>query len=281
MTERFDRNLRFFGEEGQRRLRQAHVAIVGIGGLGTHVVQQLALLGVGHLSLIDHEDLDQTNLNRYVGARHSDPIPGTPKVGLGARIVFDIDPALKVNKHQVPLISEDAFGAVIRADCVFGCLDNEGARLILNELCAAYAKPYFDLASDIAGPGEFGGRICAAIDGEGCLICRGILDTREAQEDLASPEEKRDREAIYGVSRDDLGNVGPSVVSINGVVASLAVTEFILHTVGIRKANYLTYYRGHTGRVTVSTDSPMPDCYYCKEIRGHGDSADVQRYLRS
>ena len=76
MTERFERNTRFFGEEGQRILRETLVAIVGVGGLGTHVVQQLALLGVGELSLVDHEELDRTNLNRYVGARHSDPIPG-------------------------------------------------------------------------------------------------------------------------------------------------------------------------------------------------------------
>ena len=62
MTDRFDRNLRFFGEEGQRVLRETHVAIVGVGGLGTHVVQQLALLGVGELYLVDHEELDRTYL---------------------------------------------------------------------------------------------------------------------------------------------------------------------------------------------------------------------------
>ena len=47
--DRFDRNIRFFGSEGQDRLARSSVAIVGIGGLGTHVVQQLALLGIGHL----------------------------------------------------------------------------------------------------------------------------------------------------------------------------------------------------------------------------------------
>lgn len=281
MTERFDRNVRFFGEEGQRCLRENHVAIVGIGGLGTHVVQLLALLGVGQLSLIDHEELDRTNLNRYIGARHSDPIPGTPKVDIGERIVAEIDPSLKVHKHCAPLLSEEAFQAVIKSSCVFGCLDNEGMRLVLNELCAAYARPYFDLASEITGVAEFGGRICAATDGDGCVICRGILDINEAREDLARPSERRDREAIYGVRRDHLGNAGPSVVSINGIVASLAVTEFMLHATGIRKANGLTIYRGHTGKVTVSTDSPLPDCYYCKGIRGHGDAVDMQRYLSS
>ena len=74
--ERFDRNEWLFGKVGQRILRQSRVAVVGVGGLGTHVVQQLSLLGVGAIDLIDHEDLDATNRNRYIGAWHSDPIPG-------------------------------------------------------------------------------------------------------------------------------------------------------------------------------------------------------------
>ena len=61
--ERYDRNIRFFGKEGQDRLADASVAIGGIGGLGTHVVQQLALLAVRRLVLIDHEVLDKTNFN--------------------------------------------------------------------------------------------------------------------------------------------------------------------------------------------------------------------------
>lgn len=280
MTDRFDRNLRFFGEEGQRVLRETHVAIVGVGGLGTHVVQQLALLGVGKLSLVDHEELDRTNLNRYVGARHSDPIPGTPKVNIGERIVADIDPSIRVHKHPVSFLTEEGFAAVKSADYVFGCLDSEGIRLVLNEVCAASAKPYFDLASDISGRGEYGGRICAAINGEGCIVCRGLLDIVEAQRDLASPSEKRDRDNIYGVNRDVLGETGPSVVSINGVVASLAVTEFMLHETGIRNAKPLIYYYGHLGKVTVNTDPPMPDCYYCKGLYGKKESAGVEKYLK-
>src|SRR4051794_3604161 len=95
---RFDRNERLFGKEGQALLRRAVVAVVGNGGLGTHVVQQLALLGVGGLLLIDHEELDDSNLNRYVGAYHYDPIPGTPKVNLGYRIAKSIDPGLRVER---------------------------------------------------------------------------------------------------------------------------------------------------------------------------------------
>jgi hypothetical protein len=77
---RFDRQLPLFGSEGQRRLRAARVAIVGVGGTGSIVIPQLALLGVGHLSIIDHDQIEETNRNRHMCARGADPIPGTMKV---------------------------------------------------------------------------------------------------------------------------------------------------------------------------------------------------------
>lgn len=281
--ERFDRNIRFFGKEGQDRLSASHVAVVGIGGLGTHVVQQLALLGVGHLTLIDKEELDKTNTNRYVGIRYDDPIPGTPKVDIGERIVKEINPKIYVDRIFLSLLSKKSFEAITQAQYVFGCLDREGARLVLNEICAAYSKPYFDLASDIlpGDPPNYGGRVCVAWDGKGCIVCYDELDVAEAQADLAGPDVRQNREAIYGVNREVLDQMGPSVVSINGVVASLAVTEFMLGVTGIRTPKRLITYLGHMGTVIVKKEEPFPDCYYCKGVRGQGDAADVQRYLKS
>src|SRR2546422_7013576 len=108
MTDRFERQERLFGKEGQAKLTAARVAVVGVGGLGTHVVQQLALLGVGELALIDSEELATTDRNRYVGARHDDPIPGTPKVVIGERTAMGIDPAIKVVKIPASLVSDAA-----------------------------------------------------------------------------------------------------------------------------------------------------------------------------
>jgi len=284
MTDRFDRNIRFFGREGQEKLAACRVAVVGVGGLGTHVVQQLAHLGVGELVLIDSEDLDTTNLNRYVGARHDDPIPGTPKVDIGERTVAAADPTIRVRKVRESLVSIDAYAGVIGSNCIFGCLDSEGARLVLNELCSAYARPYVDLASDIlpGNPPSYGGRVCANWDGSGCLVCWGVLDVAEAQRELEDPEARKNRQAIYGVDRADLGEAGPSVVSINGVVASLGVTEFMLGVTGVRAPQRLLWYRGNMGsRVTAPGDEPAPGCYYCNGIRGRGAAADVERYIRA
>jgi molybdopterin-synthase adenylyltransferase len=254
-----------------------------VGGLGTPLTQQLALLGVGTLNLIDSEELADTDRNRYVGAWHDDPVPGTRKVDLGERLVHGIDPTIRVTKIHDSLVSEPAFAAVMQSDYVFGCLDSEGARLVLNELCAAYDRPYLDLASDVVpgDPPSYGGRICIALEGRGCLICCGLLDVAEAQEDLIGPESRRQREALYGVERAALDRSGPSVVSINGVVASLAVTEFMVAVTGLRAPQRVMMYYGQTGKVTVSRDEPAPDCYYCTAVRGQRETADVQRYLRT
>jgi hypothetical protein len=112
------------------------------------------------------------------------------------------------------------------------------------------------------------------------LSCLNVLNRAEAEDELAGPEEGRRRAEIYSVPRDLLEEAGPSVVSINGVVASLAVTEFMLAVTGRRAPNRLLTYQGRTGKVTVSTDDPAPGCYYCKGLRGTTDRADVERYLR-
>ncbi|MBW7932342.1 MAG: ThiF family adenylyltransferase [Gemmatimonadaceae bacterium] len=282
MSNRFDRQERFFGKTGQAKLASCRVAIVGVGGLGSVLVQQLALLGVGHISLIDSEELADTDRNRFVGARYDDPVPGSVKVQLAARLIASIDPSIRVETSHDSLLSHRAFDAVIRSHVAFGCLDSEGARLVLTELCAAYDRPYIDLASDII-PGEplsYGGRVCVSWDGTGCLVCRGQLDVAEAQVELAGEGERKARDILYGVRRTDLGTSGPSVMSINGVVASLGATEFMVGVTGVRLPRPLLTYRASTGGVSVSVDPPSSDCYYCHGVRGKRDRADVARYLR-
>lgn len=282
--DRFNRNELFFGKEGQRKLRATRCAIIGVGGLGTHVAQQLALLGVGAIDLVEPEELSTDNRNRYIGAWHDDPIPGTPKTEVAKRLIHLIDPTIEVEIVPKSLASEEGFQAIRLAGVVIGCLDSEGARLILTEVCSAYAKTYIDLASDIdpkPEPMTYGGRIHFGINGESCLVCMGRLDLQEAGHELENEDFRRNREALYGVGRDALGELGPSVVSINGVVASLAVSEFMVHVTGIRPARRLMIYYGHEGKVTVSRDDPEPDCYFCKGLWDRGEAVNVERYINS
>jgi molybdopterin/thiamine biosynthesis adenylyltransferase len=277
---RYDRNIRLFGEDGQRKLRRTKVVFMGVGGLGSPLAQHMALLGVGQVSLADDEELDETNRNRFVGARHDDPVPGSRKVELAARLIREINPDVAVVPLNCGLVTPEGFAAIKEADWVFGCFDEDGPRFILNELCAAYAKPYIDLASGVPEEGAYGGRVCVVVDGNGCLSCLDQLDEKDVRLYLATEEERIREAAIYGIPLEALGQAGPSVSPINGVVASLAATEFMVAVTGMRPPTRLQEYRGQISKVVVITDQPRSDCYYCKGIRGTGAAADVERYLR-
>ncbi|HLG83566.1 MAG TPA: ThiF family adenylyltransferase [Bradyrhizobium sp.] len=276
---RFDRNVRLFGKEGQRKLREAKVAVVGVGGLGSHVVQQLALLGVGGLYLVDGEQISTSNKNRYVGVRDDDPVPGTDKVDAALRLALSIDPSIKVVAIPNSLISAGAFSAVRNADYVFGCLDSDGPRFVLNDVSTAYAKPYLDLASDVV-EGSFGGRVVFKTEAPGCLFCFGELDQAEVQTFLESPADRLNRRAAYGIERAHLNRAGPSVVSINGVIASLAVTEFMIACTELGAPKQFINYQGERARCAERIFSARLGCPYCGQWNS-GDRADTARYLRA
>ena len=279
LSKRYDRNIRLFGEDGQHKLRQTSVALIGVGGLGSPLVQHLALLGVASVTLVDDEELDETNRNRFIGARHDDPVPGSPKVELAARLIAETNPEVEAKPIQKGLVTLDAFEAVKSSDWVFGCFDQDGPRFILNELCSAYEVPYIDLASDIHKANVCGGRICITWDGRSCLHCLGLLDPDDVRSYLSSEVERVRVAAVYGVSHEVLGESGPSVSPLNGLVASFAATEFMLAATGMREPRRLINYAGHLFRLT-TVRAHDGDCPYCNALRGEGPAADVERYLR-
>jgi len=114
----------------------------------------------------------------------------------------------------------------------------------------------------------------------GCLVCLDELDLDEAHADLGGPALQQVRRGIYGLDQTLIGQKGPSVVSINGVIASLGVTEFAVAVSGIRSPKRLLKYYGNRGIVVLNNDVPHPDCYYCYSLRGSREGADVERYLR-
>lgn len=278
---RFDRQFGFFGKEGQHRLHETCVTVVGMGGLGSHLIQQLAFLGVGQIFVIDPDIVDITNLNRLIGSHHDDYLSKTPKVNIALRIIRTIDPEIQVVPLKQNILSEEGFNAVKKADFIFGCVDHDGPRLVLTELCSAYKRPYFDLASEIieGQPLIYGGRVCYSQGGMGCLVCLDLISHEEVQQYFLCTDAKEDERRLYGVPQDDLQGSGPSVVTLNGVIASLAATEFIAEVTGLRKAKQLLVYRANLSKVTVNIDQPADDCFYCKSVYGLGSTANVERFI--
>lgn len=278
--DKYSRHYGFFGREGQEKIAQQTVAVLGCGGNGNHVIPQLACLGPKAIIAIDDEELSETNRNRYILARHSDPVPGTHKVDIAHRAVKEIDPSIDFVPVKSSLRTPEAFAALHQATAVISCPDNDGTRLVGMEFACAYSIPYFDLATDIPKNDvtNFGGRFALVDHEPGCLVCRDLLDLEQARIDLQSEAARRDREAIYGVPKDDLAGTGPSVVTLNGVVASLALTEFLMYVTGLRPPIRHLSYRGRSGIVT-SSKTLSSSCYYCNNVKGSGKRADVERYL--
>jgi hypothetical protein len=274
---RFSRNEALFGALGQQKLRGTYVAIVGVGGIGTHIVQQLALLGVGGLALIDHESIEMSNLNRYIGV--GPHAVGCSKVDAATTLAHSIDPKLPIDAVEGPVWTAAAVKLISRATHVFGCVDSDGARCVLNEITSAFAIPFIDCASDVSVSSDlaYGGRVFVNWTGDGCLVCMGLVDPAQAAKELEGTASRVDRNRIYGIASTDLDQFGPSVVSINGVVASLAATEFMVGVTGLRPPIRLIQYYGHRARTTVNQDEPERDCFYCRGIRGRPEAAAIER----
>lgn len=98
MSEQFARTELLFGKEKMERLRKAKVAVFGIGGVGGHAAEALARSGVGALSLVDRDVVDETNLNRQIVALHS--TIGRDKVDVMRERILDINPICQVQVHK-------------------------------------------------------------------------------------------------------------------------------------------------------------------------------------
>ena len=138
---RYDRQILYpaFGEEGQRKLKQAHVLIAGVGGLGSPVAIYLASAGVGKLTLVDCDAVELSNLNRQI--LHWEADIGEQKVTSAARKLEKLNSTVEVNSHAVRITPENYSGLLQGVDLVMDCMDNMATRFVLNEGCIKAGIP--------------------------------------------------------------------------------------------------------------------------------------------
>ena len=127
------------GIEGQTRISQSHVLIIGAGGLGSACAPYLAAAGVGTITLVDHDTVDLTNLQRQI--MHNNLSVGKPKVESGLQMLNALNPNIKVNTIQKK--ADDALLAelVAKATVVIDCTDNFKTRHAVNRACVKAKKP--------------------------------------------------------------------------------------------------------------------------------------------
>lgn len=128
-----------FGIEGQTRLTQSSVLVIGSGGLGSPVSMYLACAGVGSITLVDHDVVDLTNLQRQIA--HRTQSVGTPKVSSAATTLHDLNPLVQVAAWNTRADSAFLAQHVPQSDVVIDCCDNFATRHAVNNACVRFGKP--------------------------------------------------------------------------------------------------------------------------------------------
>ncbi|HQK92299.1 MAG TPA: tRNA threonylcarbamoyladenosine dehydratase [Armatimonadota bacterium] len=144
-ADRFLRTRQILGDEALARLGAAHVAVVGIGAVGSYATEALARSGVGHLRLVDGDLVQPSNINRQLMALES--TLGRPKVDVAAARVVDINPQCAVEPLRL-FVDADSLGPVLTAplDLVVDAIDSAGPKL---ELIAAALRSGIPIVSSM------------------------------------------------------------------------------------------------------------------------------------
>src|SRR5438552_942056 len=127
------------GMEGQLKLKNAKVALIGTGGLGAPLGMYLAAAGVGRIGLVDFDVVDFTNLQRQV--IHGTKDVGRKKLDSAADTMLDINPFVEIDRHEVALSSENALQILRDYDIVVDGTDNFPTRYLVNDACVLLGKP--------------------------------------------------------------------------------------------------------------------------------------------
>lgn len=231
----------FLGLNSSKSLGSARIGVIGLGGGGSHVCQQLAHVGVGEVIGVDPDRISSTNLNRLVGGTRLDVFFRRRKTSIARRQFRRVNKNARF--HAYPGEWQNCLDALKQSDVIVGCLDNIRAKDELDAFCRRYVIPYIDIGMDVhelSSGHLIAGQVAYSFVGGPCLRCLGIVT------DEALAEEAR----LYGAAG---GN--PQVVWPNGVLASTAV-GLVIQTMApwqpLPVETAFLQYDGNTGTIVES-----------------------------
>lgn len=246
----------FLGVDAQDTIGAATIGIVGLGGGGSHIVQQLAHLGVRRFCIYDPDTVELSNLNRLVGGTTLDALARRSKAAVARRVVDGLHTDAAVSALEVRWQVEP--GPLRACDLIFGCLDTLSDRRELEVCARRFLIPYLDIGLGVTVVGDepprMTGQVVLSMPGSPCFRCLGFLSERGLAEEAAH----------YG----DAGP-RPQVVWANGVLASIAVGVGIeLLTGWTRHAGRTVYlsYDGNNGTVTQHARLPYVGALECSHF---------------
>jgi bacteriocin biosynthesis cyclodehydratase domain-containing protein len=219
-AERYDRQLPYVGVDGQRRLMEATVVLIGVGALGTWTAQALACAGVGRLVLVDDDVVELANLNRQVLFRHADV--GRPKVDAAAEALLAYNPELElVRLHRRIGSASDAAAAIGGADLVVATADDPPFAIDrwVNAAALRHGVPHVS-ASLLVPSVRVGPLVRPGITG--CVECRHVAARRE----------HADHDALVAY-RERHRRPAPALGPLSALVGSLLATDALHLLTGV------------------------------------------------
>jgi ThiF family protein len=200
----------FLGAKSEAIIGQTSVGVIGLGGGGSHIVQQLAHLGFKNYVLCDHDRISESNLNRLVGGTRSDVQAKRLKTLIAERTIKKLHKDANIFSYACKW--EEARESLIGCDLIIGCVDSFCARRDLEAFCRRHLIPYLDVGMDVhelaSGRFEIYGQIILSMPSKPCMHCMGFLN-----------------ETVLGQEAQKYGAAGskPQVVWSNGLLCSAAV----------------------------------------------------------
>jgi molybdopterin/thiamine biosynthesis adenylyltransferase len=233
------------GAAFNRILKSLRVGVIGAGGTGSPLIQQLARMGVGHVAIFDPDRVELSNLNRLYGATREDAELGRKKVEVARREVERMGLGTQVATYDAWIGSEACRDALKSLDLVFGCTDDHDGRGLINRLAYYYLIPVIDVGLALRVAERHGearleadGRVTVLEPGTSCLICRRVVNPAIAAEEAlrrTDPAEYERRKAEAYVRGE--GDPAPAVVAFTTSVATMAIEEMMQRLQGFRGAD--------------------------------------------
>jgi hypothetical protein len=244
VKDRFSRQT-FLGPDAQAIFEECRVGILGLGGGGSHIAQQLAHVGFKQVVVFDSDVVKDVNLNRLVGATEFDARWQVPKVAVAERVVKAIMTDAEVEVHQSRW--QEAPLSLRGCDLVFACVDGFAERREAEACCRRFLIPLIDIGLDVHAvdgePPQMAGQVILSMPGGPCMTCLGFLTEQKLAQEAAA----------YGAA-----GVRPQVVWANGVLASTAVGIAINLLTGWAGKESVLYFSYDANTGTVAPHARLP-----------------------
>lgn len=282
VAERFDRQVRAFGSDSQRILESTKIAVIGVGGIGSLIAEQMVRAGVYDILVIDDDTIEESNLSRIFGTKASDV--GRDKVAVIAKHLRSIG-VPKIGKSKSSAIRQSILLTLRDRDLVFSCVDNDRTRAILNRFAHQYLIPVIDHGTRLdAREGHISaaaGRVTLVGVDFACLRCSHHLNAERIRAESMSSEERAALQKegyVMGIDEPV-----PAVVTINTVIGGLGATAglnlIVNLTGGTQPIDQI--YDARSGSVFPVTPIHESGCDVCSDregVKGLGDLQIVSAY---